>query len=117
MTTQPISDHESDSSIDWDEPDMISDNESGGTWPSWARHKMRIAARIEKTRQQWGYLSEKDLNKQEQSALKGLRKWLDEWRDSCAICHFLNRVSLTSHKTESCKGALAEHVCSLSSKL
>jgi hypothetical protein len=49
---------------------MISDNESGGTWPSWARHKMRIAARIEKTRQQWGYLSEKDLNKQEQSALR-----------------------------------------------
>ncbi|KAH8800210.1 hypothetical protein F5884DRAFT_757826 [Xylogone sp. PMI_703] len=116
---QPISDHESESDIDWSEPDMEPENVSGRSYPSWARHNMRIAARIEITRDRWGFLTEEDLNEQEHSTFKELRKWLDEWRGKCVMHHFLscNGTSSNGHMMEGCNIKLSKDLCDLSSKI
>ncbi|KFZ22897.1 hypothetical protein V502_02624 [Pseudogymnoascus sp. VKM F-4520 (FW-2644)] len=45
----PVSAEESESSIDWDQPN-ITPREGYGSFPFWARHDARIEAKIEKTR-------------------------------------------------------------------
>jgi len=113
---RPMSDNESDSSIDWDEADMTPCEATGGSWASWRRHNARIEAKIEKTKQLCEFLDEKDLAENEREIFQTLRKWLEEWRGGCVVCHFLPTVSPNSHRTEDCKGALGAHIRSLASR-
>ncbi|KAH7369685.1 hypothetical protein BKA65DRAFT_470943 [Rhexocercosporidium sp. MPI-PUGE-AT-0058] len=78
----PVSDHEGDSPIDWDEPDMIPStarvdglpSSPRAPWPSWSRHNRRIEAKIDKARQFHGVFDLKTLRPDEQRAIRELQR-------------------------------------------
>jgi hypothetical protein len=114
---QPVSDDESDSSIDWDEPDMIPSaaptdgslpSWSRAPWPSWSRHNRRIEAKIDKARQFHGVFNLTELRADEQRAMRELKRCLDVWSRGCIICDFKGNPTRPTdrHATHDCRDRL-----------
>lgn len=110
----PVSAEQSDSSIDWAQPDTTP-SDKHGSFPFWARHNERIEAKIDKTRRVLGVLNQGDLTKSEQKVFDSLQEWLEEWRDCCVVCHFQLLVPKCPHRTLDCDSALGRHVQSMAS--
>jgi hypothetical protein len=112
---KPVSDDESDSTIDWDEPDMVPSatltdgslpSWSRAPWPSWSRHNVRIKTKIYKARQFHGVFNLEELNSDEQKMLKNLKTSLGLWSDCCIICDFKGTPIRHHHSTNDCSDSL-----------